>query len=171
MCTTRTPSFHLFFVCLYANLLRVLPKMSIFSAYTSHSMVSMLFGPVLVIVGRTTGRRNGRGVLGSGEGDLTHALNSPSFLPTISSVMSTSLYIFPLCTWKRNPTKLGRIVALRAWVLMGVGRWPGTVGVMRRLVERGDVSRCLLEVGLELLRIRTSGRCLYGTMCGPGCYC
>jgi len=54
------PLLHLFFVCLYANVLRVLSKMSIFSAYTSHSMISMLFGAVLVIVGRTTGRRNGR---------------------------------------------------------------------------------------------------------------
>lgn len=60
----------------------------------------------------------------------THGTNSPNFRPTISSVISTSWYIFPLCTENRKPTKLGNMVALRACVLMGGvpgggGSWRG----------------------------------------------
>jgi hypothetical protein len=54
-------------------------------------------------------------------GDLTHITNSPNFLPTISSVMKTFSYVFPLWTANLKPRKLGRMVAERAWVLiMGV---------------------------------------------------
>ena len=49
----------------------------------------------------------------------TYAENSPNLWPTISSVILTSLYIFPLWTWNTRPTKLGRMVALRACVLIG----------------------------------------------------
>lgn len=49
----------------------------------------------------------------------TYVLNSPNLCPTISSVIVTSWYTFPLCTWNFRPTKFGRIVAERCCVLMG----------------------------------------------------
>lgn len=59
--------------------------------------------------------------------------NSPSLWPTISSLMSTSLYILPLCTWNRSPTKLGRIVAERACVRIGGVLFPGSGRTIGRL--------------------------------------
>lgn len=64
---------------------------------------------------------------------VTHGENSPSLCPTISSVIVISLYIFPLCTWNLSPTKLGRIVAPRACVLIGGVRSPGLGVMMGRL--------------------------------------
>ena len=72
----------------------------------------------------------------------TYGENSPSLCPTISSVILTSWYILPLYTWKIRPTKLGSMVAARAWVLIGGTRSPGfgrTMGslTMSVLVLRG----------------------------------
>lgn len=50
---------------------------------------------------------------------FTYATYSPSLCPTISSVIATSTYDFPLCTAKRRPTKLGRMVAARFVVRIG----------------------------------------------------
>jgi len=61
--------------------------------------------------------------------------NSPSLWPTMSSVISTSWYIFPLCTWNTNPTKLGNIVADRACVCIGGAFWPGGT----RTIGRGTM--------------------------------
>jgi hypothetical protein len=61
---------------------------------------------------------------------VTHGENSPSLCPTISSVTVNSWYTCPLCTWNLRPTKLGRIVAARAWVLIGGGFSPGLVRTM-----------------------------------------
>lgn len=49
----------------------------------------------------------------------TYGTYSPNFLPTISSVITTSWYVLPLCTANFSPTKLGRIVAARFCVLIG----------------------------------------------------
>jgi hypothetical protein len=46
----------------------------------------------------------------------TYATDSPSFRPTICSVIRTSWYILPLCTAKRMPTKLGSMVAPRFYM-------------------------------------------------------
>jgi len=64
-----------------------------------------------------------------------YAENSPSLCPTISSVIATSLYIFPLCTWNTRPTKLGRMVADRAWVLIGGTFCPGAARWIGSLLE------------------------------------
>ena len=58
-------------------------------------------------------------VLRSPSMGCTYATYSPSLCPTISSVTATSTYDFPLCTAKRRPTKLGRIVAARFVVRIG----------------------------------------------------
>jgi hypothetical protein len=65
----------------------------------------------------------------------TYAENSPNLCPTISSVISTSLYTFPLCIWKTNPTKFGRIVADRACVLIGGCFSPGAIRMMGSLAR------------------------------------
>ncbi len=66
-------------------------------------------------------------------GVSTHGENSPSLWPTMSSVMVTSLYTLPLYTWNLRPTKLGRMVAARACVLIGFIFSPGFGRVMGRL--------------------------------------
>jgi hypothetical protein len=54
--------------------------------------------------------------------------------PTMSSVMVTRWYVLPLCTSKRRPTKLGRMVAARAFVRTGGTLSPCALGhVMGRL--------------------------------------
>lgn len=64
----------------------------------------------------------------------TYCENSPSLWPTISSVMVTWLYTLPLYTSKFMPTKLGSIVADRAWVRMGGVYLPGWGLTRGRLV-------------------------------------
>jgi len=46
--------------------------------------------------------------------------NSPNLCPTMSWVIVTGTWSFPLCTRKRIPTKFGRMVQERASVFMGV---------------------------------------------------
>ena len=45
--------------------------------------------------------------------------NSPSLCPTVSSVAKKGMNFFPLCISNFIPTKLGVMVADRAYVLMG----------------------------------------------------
>jgi hypothetical protein len=60
----------------------------------------------------------------------TYMENSPSLCPTMSSVTVNSWYTMPLCTWNRSPTKLGKIVADRACVLIAGAVCPGlTFGI------------------------------------------
>ena len=102
---SRIPPAHhyLFLDCLYVNLFRVLCKSQ---QSLPHPRISL-----------STIRA------------CTYGTYSPSFLPTISSVIATSTYCFPLCTAKRSPTKLGRIVAARFCVL--IGGVPGGGGSLR----------------------------------------
>lgn len=106
-CVSRSRHAYLFLVNLYVNLFRVLP-----CGQYINSLIAM--GPC---------SRDG----------WTHAANSPSLCPTISSVILTSSYFLPLCIWKIMPTKCGNIVALRACVRIGGWRSPGFVRVMGRL--------------------------------------
>lgn len=91
----------------------------------------------------------------------THGENSPSLCPTIWSEITTSWYTLPLCTWKMSPTMLGRMLAERACVRIGVTFWPGRTLTIGRLCgvsgRSGGVRR----------RGRGAGGA-YGTMCGPG---
>lgn len=102
---SRIPPAHhyLFLDCLYVNLFRVLLK----------SQQSLPHPRISLFTIRA----------------CTYGTYSPSFLPTISSVIATSTYCFPLCTAKRSPTKLGRIVAARFCVL--IGGVPGGGGSLR----------------------------------------
>lgn len=63
----------------------------------------------------------------------THGENSPSLCPTIWSEITTSWYTLPLCTWNISPTMLGRMVAERACVRIGVTFWPGRTLKIGRL--------------------------------------
>lgn len=69
----------------------------------------------------------------------THGENSPSLCPTIWSEITTSWYTLPLCTWNISPTMLGRMVAERACVRIGVTFWPGRtlkIGRLGRVLDR-----------------------------------
>jgi hypothetical protein len=76
--------------------------------------------------------------------------NSPSLWPTISSLISTSWYTLPLYTWNLSPTKLGRIVAERACVRMGVGFLPGSGLTIGRLFGRRRKDVLVSKNGLGL---------------------
>jgi hypothetical protein len=78
----------------------------------------------------------------------------------MSSVIVNSWYVFPLWTWNFNPTKLGRIVAARAWVRTGGTLSLGLTLGMGNLVERTGQSGS----GSEAREFRgpgvLTGRCL-----------
>jgi len=98
---------HLFLLCLYVNRFRVL------SSALAHELEV---------------------ALSCGSNCCTYGENSPSLCPTMSSVTVISWYIFPLYTRNLRPTKLGSIVAERAWVLMGITRSPGFGRTIGRLM-------------------------------------
>lgn len=87
----------------------------------------------------------------------THGENSPSLCPTIWSEITTSWYTLPLCTWNISPTMLGRMVAERACVRIGVTFWPGRtlkIGRLGRVLDRrGPGGRGVSERG------GVTGRC------------
>lgn len=130
--------YHLFFVCVYRNGCLVLnvtptsfislpvPLISLSPIPCPLPLFSSLLSPPLSFPQTV-------------ELNPTHGENSPSLCPTISSVIVTSLYTFPLCTWNLSPTKLGRIVAPRACVLMGVVRSPVFGRTMGRLCFGGEM--------------------------------